>query len=155
MEADVIPVATGDTWIGYGVRSFQSVIAELMDGAKKELILTAYVLTNTDVVNDISTALERGVAVTVYLYDDGMGITNNDAVRRILAFREEYPYLKIKKVQNRVLHAKIIVADGRKVLAGSANLTYLALISNYELGFLIDNPTIAGKIIELIRKVEE
>lgn len=155
MKADVIAVATGDAWIGHGVRSFQSVIAELMDGAKRELILTAYVLTNTDVVNDISTALERGVAVTVYLYDDGMGITNNDAVRRILAFREEYPYLKIKKVQNRVLHAKIIVADGRKVLAGSANLTYLALISNYELGFLIDNPTIAGKIIELIRKVEE
>lgn len=155
MKADVIPVATGDTWIGHGVRSFQSVIAELIDNAKKELMLTVYVLTNPDIVNEICNALERGVTVTVFLYDDEAGITNNDAVRRIITFCEDYPYLTIKKVKNRVLHAKVIVVDGQKVLAGSANLTYSALISNYELGFLIDNPVIAGKVIELLRRINE
>lgn len=155
MEAHVIPVATGDAWIGYGVRSFQSVITELIDHAEKELILTVYVLTNVDVVNTLSTALERGVTVTIYLYDDGEGITKKDAVIKISALCEEYPYLVINKVRKRVLHAKVIVADGRKVLAGSANLTYPALINNYELGFLIEDATVAGKIIELIRKVSE
>ncbi len=155
MEANITPVATGDAWIGYGVRSFQSVISELIEKAEKELILTVYVLTNVDIVNALSIALERGIAVTIYLYDDGDGITKKDAVRKISALCEEYPYLIINKVRNRVLHAKVIVADGRKVLAGSANLTYPALINNYELGFLIENATVAGKIIELIKKVGE
>lgn len=155
MEAYVIPVATGDTWIGYGIRSFKSVINELIENAEKELILTIYVLTNVNIVSGLSIALERGVRVTIYLYDDGKDIINNDAVRKTLALSEEYPYLIIKKVKKRVLHAKIIVADGRKVLSGSANLTYSALINNYELGFLIENATIAGKVIEIIKKVGE
>jgi cardiolipin synthase len=155
MEADVIPVATGDAWIGYGVRSFKSVISELIENAEKELILTVYILTNVNIVSALSTALERGVRVTIYLYDDGKDITKSNAVREILALCEEYPYLIIKKVEKRVLHAKVIVADGRKVLSGSANLTYPALINNYELGFLIENVTVAGKMIELIKKVGE
>lgn len=155
MEANVVPVASGDAWIGSGVRSFQSVISELIADAKKELLLTVYVLTNTKIVDEISGALDRGVGVTVYLYDDGNDMTKTKAVRMISALCEEYPYLSVRRVKNRVLHAKIIVADGRKVLAGSANLTNTAMVSNYELGFLVDNPTIAGNIIELIRKVGE
>jgi len=155
MEANVIPVATGDAWIGYGVRSFQSVISEMIENAEKELILTVYVMTNIDIVNTLSNALDRGVSVTIYLYDDGDGITKKDAVRKISALCEEYPYLTIKTVRKRVLHAKVIVADGRKVLAGSANLTYPALTNNYELGFLVENATVAGKVIELIKKVGE
>ena len=155
MVADIVPVATGEAWIGFGVRSFRSVIRELIEGAQEQLVLTAYVLTDGEVVKSIVLALERGVAVTVYLYDGGEGKTVTEAAKCVLHLQEEFPYLEVKIVNDRVLHAKIIVADSRKVLVGSANLTHRGLTSNYELGFLIEDSEIAGKILSLVRKVSE
>ncbi|MEN6444012.1 MAG: phosphatidylserine/phosphatidylglycerophosphate/cardiolipin synthase family protein [Methanoregula sp.] len=153
MFVNVTPVATGDVWIGYGVRSFHSVIGELISTAKTELVMTAYLLTSNEIVNDVRGALSRGVAVTIYLYDDERKITKTAAVRNIFKLQKDYPYLNICIIKNRVLHAKILVADGKKVLAGSANLTQPAMVSNYEMGFLIEDPTISGQIIALIQKM--
>ncbi|KQC14076.1 MAG: endonuclease [Desulfuromonas sp. SDB] len=155
MTANIIPVATGEAWIGYGVRSFRSVIGEMIDEAREQLVLTVYVLTNRGLVNKITEALERGVAVTIYLYDNGGKNPMNDATRDIFRLQEEFSYLEVNSVKNRVLHAKIIVADGRRVLVGSANLTYNALANNYELGFLVEDPAIASKVLSLVRKVGE
>ena len=155
MYSDITPVATGDAWIGYGVRSFRSVINELIANAKSELIMTVYVLTNREIVEDIKGALDRGVAVAIYLYQDDKKIPESEAVNCIFELKKEFPYLTINPVNNKVLHAKIIVADGKKVLVGSANLTISAMISNYELGFLVDDARVAGKVIELIQKMRE
>ena len=153
MFVNITPVATGDVWIGYGVRSFRSVITELITNANTELIMTAYLLTNLEIVNEIKGALSRGVAVAIYLYDDGKKIIDTDAVSYIFKLQQEFPYLNICIIKNKVLHAKILVADGKKVLAGSANLTQPAMVSNYELGFLIEDAGVAGQVIDLIQKM--
>jgi cardiolipin synthase len=155
LNVDITPVASGDAWIGYGVRSFRSVINELIANAKSELVMTVYVLTNREIVEDIKGALGRGVAVSIYLYQDDKRIPETDAVNCIFQLKKEFPYLTISPVNNKVLHAKIIVADGKKVLVGSANLTVSAMVSNYELGFLVDDARVAGKVIELIQKMRE
>jgi putative cardiolipin synthase len=44
------------------------------------------------------------------------------------------------------LHAKLIVADERIALVGSANLTDKALAGNLELGVIIRDPAVANRI---------
>jgi cardiolipin synthase len=155
MYANIIPVATGEKWIGSGVRSSYSVVMGMIEEAGEQLVLTAYVLTNIDVVNNIILALDRGVRVTIYLYDSGEENIISEAVRQIIEVQKEYSYLKVKIVRTKVLHAKIIVADSRKVLVGSANFTHYGLTSNYELGFLVEDAEIAGKILSLVGTVGE
>jgi cardiolipin synthase len=155
MYANIIPVATGEKWIGSGVRSSYSVVMGMIEEAGEQLVLTAYVLTNIDVVNNIILALDRGVRVTIYLYDSGEENIISEAVRQIIEVQKEYSYIKVKIVRTKVLHAKIIVADSRKVLVGSANFTHYGLTSNYELGFLVEDAEIAGKILSLVGTVGE
>ncbi len=153
MNANIIPVATGDAWIGYGTRSFRSVISELITNSRSRLIMTAYVLTNTEIVKEIRGALSRGVVVEIYLYDDGKEITKTEAVHQIINMKQEFPYLDIIFIKNKVLHAKVIIADSRMVLVGSANLTLPAMVSNYEVGILIEDTSIAGKFSDLVCKM--
>lgn len=150
--ADIIPVATGERWIGYGVRSFQSVIHDLISMASEELVMTVYILTNMDIVNDIKNALERGVGVEIYLYSEEAQ-EENEAVRSIMQLKNEYRYLRIYWIENKMLHAKVLVADGSKVVSGSANFTTGGMVKNYELGFLVNNPTIALQILTLIKRL--
>jgi cardiolipin synthase len=66
---------------------------------------------------------------------------------------KKYPYFKIKIIKGAVLHAKIIVSDRKKVLMGSANLTYSGMLKNYEVGLEIENTEISQKIIEMLRGI--
>lgn len=149
---EVIPVATGEKWIGCGVRSFQSIIHELISEASNELVMTVYVLTNMNIVNDLRKALERGIGVEIYLYS-GEIYEENDALKAILEFESEYNYLKIHRIKEDVLHAKVLVVDGAKVLSGSANFTINGMINNYELGFLVNDSEIAMKILTLVKRL--
>ena len=153
MHVDIVPVATGEKWIGYGVRSFQSVIHELISKASNELVMTVYVLTSMDIVDDLRNALERGVGIEIYLYSEEMQ-KENDAVKSILQLENEYDYLKLYRIKEDMLHAKVLVADGGKVLSGSANFTFSGMIKNYELGFLVIDSTIAMQILTLIKRLK-
>ena len=154
MIEEIIPLATGEKWIGYGVRSFRSVIDDLISNATNELYLTAYVLTDMSIVNKLRKALERGVKVEIYLYGDESSI-RYEAVNYILNLQREFNYLKIHRIETEILHAKVLVADGKKVLSGSANFTFRGMTNNYELGFLVEDPYIALQILKLIKKLGE
>lgn len=148
----ISPVATGEEWIGYGVRSFKSVINDLISNAKNELVLTVYVLTDTSIVDNLENALERGIKVEIYLYE-GDVCEKNKAVIYILQLQNKFDYLKIYRIKDKMLHAKVLVADGKKILSGSANFTFSGMISNYELGFLVEDPSMALQILKLIKKL--
>jgi len=153
MKAEIVPVATGEKWVGSGVRSFKSVIRELISTASNELVMTVYVLTSSDIVNDLQKALERGISVEIYLYAEGIE-RENDKVQAIISLQDEYEYLHIYKIQKDMLHAKVLVADGVKVISGSANFTLSGMTRNYELGFLVNDPDIAMKILTLIKRLK-
>lgn len=153
MKAKIVPVATGEKWVGSGVRSFKSVIRELIYTASNELVMTVYVLTSSDIVNDLQKALERGISVEIYLYAEGIE-KENDKVQAIISLQDEYEYLHIYKIQNDMLHAKVLIADGVKVISGSANFTLSGMTQNYELGFLVNDPDIAMKILTLVKRLK-
>ena len=47
-----------------------------------------------------------------------------------------------------MLHAKLLIVDGRRALVGSANLTHRALTANLEAGVLIEDPDVAAGLEE-------
>lgn len=46
MDKNVRIVATGEKWIGKGVRSTSSVIEELIDSTENSLLITIYILSD-------------------------------------------------------------------------------------------------------------
>ena len=53
------------------------------------------------------------------------------------------------------LHAKLVAADERVALLGSANLTDKALAVNLELGVIIRDPDVVSRIVRHFRSLME
>lgn len=154
MVNKVLAVATGEEWVGYGVRSFSSMIAGIMNCAERELVMTAYVISDRDIVKNIKKALERGISVEIFIYFPDPA-HRTGATDEIFGLKDEYSYLTVRMIRDKILHAKVLVADGRKVLAGSANPTFGGMVKNYELGLLVDDGKTAQKILTLLRRLIE
>jgi len=148
-----ILVATGDKWIGYGTRSFVSVLSEMLDEAENEIVMTVYILSELSVIDSIEKSLNRGVKTEIYFYKDGQD-TRNIFIEKLEKMKEIYPHLSVYAVTEDLLHAKVLVADNKKCLVGSANLTFGGLIKNYELGFMVENAEISNQISKLLRRLQ-
>jgi len=150
---EITIVSTGEKWVGYGFRSFSSVIEEMMSVAEKEIVMTAYVISDMKVVDSVKNALERGISVEIFIYlPDSSQRTS--AVNEIFKLSKEYRYLRIHTISDEVLHAKVLIVDGDRVLAGSANPTFGGMVKNYELGFLVKDGRIAQKVLTLLRRLK-
>ncbi|MHA1249844.1 MAG: phospholipase D family protein [Candidatus Helarchaeota archaeon] len=145
-------IATGEEWIGYGIRSFSEIIKELIKKAENKIYMTIYIITDLNIINHIKYALNKGISIDIFIYSHPFNVSA-PIIKELTKLRKEYNYLQIHKIENRVLHAKVMIIDGKKVLLGSANITYGGLVKNYELGILINNENIASKIITLLRKL--
>ena len=151
--SEITIVSTGEKWVGYGFRSFSSVIEEMMSIAEKEIVMTAYVISDMKVVDSVKNALERGISVEIFIYlPDSSQRTS--AVNEIFKLSKEYRYLRIHTISDEVLHAKVLIVDGDRVLAGSANPTFGGMVKNYELGFLVKDGRIAQKVLTLLRRLK-
>ena len=155
MAKNFFPVATGEKWIGNSVRHTSSVINELINDAEKSLIFTAYLITSDDIVDQIEKALNRGVTVKVYIYNKQDNQSHIYNIEKLHELASNYPYLTVIDINDVVLHAKIIISDMKVMYCGSANLSQHALDSNYELGFLIEDSEVIGKIAQLLSKLSK
>jgi len=152
MVNKVLTVATGEKWVGYGVRSFSWLIKEIMNCAEKELVMTVYVISDMNIVKNIENALEKRIPVEIFVYlPDPAHRTG--AAAEIFRLKDEYTYLTTHMIRNKILHAKVLVADGRNILVGSANPTSGGMVKNYELGLLVEDGTIAQKILTMLRRL--
>lgn|GEM_PF-656452 len=144
-------VATGHKWIGYGVGSFFSVTQNLLDSAVNELALTVYIITDEEIVESVRNALDRGVSAHIFINDRPGQKTKETP--KVISLGEEYSQLRIHLIKENVLHAKVLVADAQKVLLGSANPTFQGMVTNYEMGVLIESGKIAQKVLSLLHKL--
>ncbi|MHA1195194.1 MAG: phospholipase D-like domain-containing protein [Promethearchaeota archaeon] len=149
---EIIIVSTGEKWVGYGIRSFSSIVEEMINDAEREIIMTIYIISDIKIIRNIKKALDRGISIEIYIYFPEI-FPVSKAINEILDFKNEYRHLKIYKIPDKILHAKVLITDSFKVLIGSANLTLGGMIKNYELGVLIKNGRIAQKIITLLKRI--
>lgn len=158
-----------DSWVPARVleasdRSYAEVLLPLLDKARKEIVLSLYLIEPNDeappahpvnrLMESLLRARKRGVQVRIYLNTNFRFRPKNEVGRggyfeRLLSAGVELTAL----LPNRRLHDKLIVIDRRYVVEGSMNWSAAALESNYESVSFIDSPAHARKKLERIARL--
>ena len=119
---------------------------ELVDGARATLDLELFVLTDAGVVHALARARSRGVRVRLLLDPDQRP---SDASAELL--RTAGVAVHLYRGSGEKLHAKAAVADGRRVLFGSANWTAGGFLRNHELDIGFDSASAAATLLAAMR----
>jgi len=131
-------VWSGPRSLGIRARSTDQVVAEILDGASREILLVGYALTATDVLARIVGAVLRGVHVTAVLHDDPRNI---DSLWHRWPSSVEAPRIftlpNLGSRRDGIVHVKLLVADERAALVTSANMTLHGLRRNMEFGIYV------------------
>ncbi|HEV3124635.1 MAG TPA: phospholipase D-like domain-containing protein [Candidatus Dormibacteraeota bacterium] len=113
---------------------------QLIEEARQSIDLELYVLTDAGIVHAVERAQRRGVAVRVLLDPDQRPSDPSAAELRAAGVD-----LRVYHGGGEKLHAKVGVADGRRVLMGSANWTRSGFERNHELDIeVLDSAVVAG-----------
>lgn len=124
----------------------------LIDGASQRVWLAMYVIRPDDgvvggLLEGLAAARARGVDVRVCL-DVGKGFDGQPDLKHEApaAWLAAHGIRVVLDEPGRTTHAKALVVDGRRVLAGSHNWTRSALTANRELSWVVDDPAEAARI---------
>lgn len=119
---------------------------ELVDGARATLDLELFVLTDAAVVHSLVRAHARGVRVRLLL-DPAQ--RPSDASAELL--RGAGVEVRLYRGSGEKLHAKAAVADGHRILFGSANWTAGGFERNHELDIGLDSAPAAATLLAAMR----
>ncbi len=138
---DRIDIAvTGISLMGDGVLSIDQTIAEMMNNAQREIIIAGYSFGNSvpEIMQNLGKAAAKDVTIRI-IFNKFENM--KDTVK-------EY-YLNLQKQWTNVrlynylgtntsdLHVKAIAVDHTKAMIGSANFSYTAFETNYEISAVI------------------
>jgi cardiolipin synthase A/B len=123
--------------------SSRDVILGLFAGARATLAVETEELADARAVEALLAARARGVAITLAW----PGATG-DAPSAFQALAAAGA--NVRAVDAPPIHAKVVVADGRRVYLGSANLTATSLDANREVGLRLDDPALAGTVVATV-----
>lgn len=152
----IVLLATGERFVGRGVRAFDPVIAELLETARREIHIAVYRIDESalPLLDRLERAAARGVRIQIIL-------SKMDAlpapVRERLTAMSRRPGVRVvdfQKATGGLLHAKVVLADRERAVIGSANLTWGGLVGNHEVGVLIEGPE-AWEIARLLDRLAE
>lgn len=108
-------------------------LTALISSAQKSLDIEMEVLTDKEIINLLS-AKSKIIPVRIIL-PDPKKVKNSDI-----------PGAEVKILANPYPHAKLIIADGERAYVGSVNLTTQSLDQNRELGILVSQSDIIGRL---------
>lgn len=137
------PVATGVSIKIINDRDYYPVLMSLLSNANKSIYIAMFEFkSDTDEISQIVETLiskaRKGVDVKVVLENsiDSNELTYRRLLDNGVAVRFD--------TRSRTTHAKLIIVDGRYVIVGSHNFSYMAMMRNHEASVLIDSPEIAS-----------
>jgi len=127
-------------------------LTQLINQAQKNLLCTTpYFVPDEYLLKALINAAKRGVQVELLVpFESDHPMVNTLAkhyYNRLLQAG-----IKLYAYTPRFLHAKTIVVDSQFVLIGSANLDYRSLFINHELVLLLNNESLAGKMVKIFRE---
>ena len=131
---------TGTEILVDGVRGTESVIRDIVTGARSEIHVMAYVVSRhaTWLLDDIRNALDRGITTTLVINR----LQTQDSVTRnqLCAWSRLYPHFMLRSYDEdgKSVHAKVVVADRNLAVVGSANFSWHGMATNYEVGVLLE-----------------
>ena len=148
-------VVTGTEWMGSGVGSIETVIADLFKTVISELHISAYAISNSsDLFFEwLEKALQRGIKVKILINRlDEQPFEVRGRLKNLLIKYPHFFLYEFKSTENVDLHAKVIAIDHKKALVGSSNLSKRGLITNFEMGLLVEGP-VANTITNTLEKL--
>ena len=144
-------LGTGPEFIREGIRGIEPVVQELILSARRDIHILAYLFTPqaTRLIDLLDGAIDRSVEINILVNR----FDNQDAaIQSRLRSLENRPHVKLGTLgreNGRQLHAKVIVADRKRAVIGSANYSWGGMVANYEVGVLIEGQE-AWKMAKLI-----
>lgn len=150
-------IASGSNWVGYGARSVDSAIRDLIRGAREELHLGIYSATpgGMPVLDLLEPRVKLGIRLTAVI-NRASDLAQPAVIRRLKSlstnFRHAYVYSFEPKSRLCNLHAKVAVGDRMNGIIGSSNLSRRGLIENYEMGVRVSG-ALAHQAADLIDRL--
>ena len=152
-------VVTGREWVGGSLGGAETAVLDLISGAEREVLVTVYSFGSS--VDPMLDALERRLSsgVRVGLVVNELPGQPASVINRLTGFRTRYPHLRMKSFPGGAgdaLHAKVVIADRRRALIGSANLSRGGFVGNHEMGVVIEGlviETAAARIEDLLNRL--
>lgn len=145
---------TGPATTAVPVRMTERALCDLVDMAKQTLFVVSFVTFKANrVYAKISEAVARGVKVS-FLTESSKehgGSLDSDPIKLLEEKIPEatfYRWTAKANVSAGRVHAKCAIADRRAALITSANLTEAAMENNMELGILVENDHLAGRLAD-------
>ena len=136
------------------VHETDTVVRNMIEGAKSKIILTGYSISSyfNELIDVLIRKKNSGIFVMIFLDSN----ENRFGAKKLIENRSEF--LHIYRYDNKddplsALHAKIISVDDRYSLITSANLSYHGQEKNIELGALITSEDIAHKIEDIFKEL--
>ncbi|MSP12547.1 MAG: phospholipase [Chloroflexi bacterium] len=114
-------------------------LGDLLDGAKRSIRMTMYILTEQDAIDALVAAQQRGVTVQVMLEDKPFGLpTINNKARQTLAaagiaVKDSNPVFTLT-------HEKAVVVDDQVAAILSLNVSHAAFTGNREYAIITRDP---------------
>lgn len=151
------PVWTGPGAMG-DQRLTSAVLHELVVHARERILLVSFAAyTLAELATDLEEAVHRGCDVDVVFEteEDSAGAYSGPQSKPFGAVTgaRRWRWPSDHRSPGAVLHAKLLVVDGRRALVGSANLTHRALTANLEAGILIEDHELAAELEAHVRSL--
>ena len=156
-------VVSGPVTDSARVRLTSSVIGEVIHRSRESLLVVSFAAFGVaEVVRELETAARRGVQVDLIMEATAAdGGTLHGPLGASAAFTALRPYATfwtwpaskrpVVGTTRAALHAKLVAADEKVAVVGSANLTDRALADNIELGVIIRDPHVVERMVRHFR----
>jgi cardiolipin synthase len=148
-EANVVIVSGGPHHRRSYIRG--AFLAAITSASEDILIATPYLVPGPRIVRSLLRAVRRGVRIRLLL----PARCDVPLVRAIS--RSYYDALlkagiEIHELGREILHAKVMLIDGERVVIGSANLDQRSFHRNFEINCVIDNGAFGGEVRSLLER---
>ena len=121
-------------------------MAGLIDGARHRLDIQHPKFVDATILDRIAEAQHRGVHVRL-LSGGKHGISGADAPDTFSSLRIlRRAGVEVKRQKHLKLHAKMMIADGKRVLVGSMNIEHRSFDARRELGIVVDDDAIVERL---------
>lgn len=154
-------VATGPELTRKEIRGFESVVEEVIASAESEIWVASYIITSSalQVLGLMRKALQRGVKITMII--NNIHELEPDVRNCLSSMKQEFTgifhLVSFRDFTDRNIHAKVLIADRKKAVVGSANLSWGGIRANYEIGVLIEGEPvwqIVKVLDDLLKKLQ-
>lgn len=125
----------------------QRTLVALVNSAARTIDIEAESFEDRMTASALIARVRAGVAVRLVLSDTTPSASSMQSIQNVLAAG-----VRVVRVSAPYIHSKAIVVDGARAYVGSANLTYVSLTANRELGVVFDAPGEVRRVADVVAR---